>query len=279
MTIISINTLSLAPDTLAAQAEFVARLGVNAIAPGHEQIEEVGATQAAQLFRDAGLTVTLLTHRAFGFATPAEAAKQRARLMSTIDLAHTIGAPAVCLTSGGRGDLPWPDAVQRFAAEISPCVEYAHAAGVALGLEPTSHLYADASIAHRLSDVVALARAAGISAGIDVFACWVDADIDEAIAAAGPICAFAQISDYVLGDRELPCRAVPGDGALPIDRLVRLILATGFRGPFDLEIIGPRLVAEGRDVGLRRAIAHLQQAIERGLKAMPGSGTAGRTHY
>lgn len=265
--IIAINTLCLEPATLAAHAEFVAGLGVGAISPGQEQVAAIGASQAARLFRDAGLSVALLTHRAFGFATPAEAAQQRARLIATIDLAHTLGAPAVCLTSGGRGELSWVEALQRFAAEISPCVEYARAAGVALGLEPTSHLYADASIAHRLSDVVALARAAGISVGIDLFACWVDADIEEAIAAAGPLCAFVQVSDYVLGDRQLPCRAVPGDGALPLDRLVRLILATGYRGPFDLEIIGPRLVAEGREIGLRRAIKRLQQSIDSALSA------------
>jgi sugar phosphate isomerase/epimerase len=263
---LSINTLCLKPDTLAAQVDAVVRLGVDCIAPGQEQIATMGANPSARLFRDAGLSVGLLTHRAFGFATSAEAAAQRTRLNATIDLAHAIGAPAVCMTTGGRGELSWPEAAQRFAAELAPCVEYARAAGLVLGLEPTSHLYADASIAHRLSDVVALARAAGISAGIDLFACWVDADIDEAIAAAGPICAFVQVSDYVLGDRGLPCRAVPGDGAIPLDRLIQRILATGYRGVFDLEIIGPRLDAEGHDAGLRRAITYLRHALDRSLR-------------
>jgi len=263
--IIAINTLCLEPERLAAQADFVAKLGADAISPGQEQLAEIGASQAARLFRDAGLTVALVTHRAFGFDAPTAAAKQRDRLSATIDLAHSVGARAVCMTSGPRGEWSWLEASQRFAEGISPCVAQAAAAGVMLGLEPTSHLYADASIAHRLSDAVALARAAGISVGIDLFACWADADIEAAIAAAGPLCAFVQVSDYVLGDRGLPCRAIPGDGAVPLEHLLHLILATGYRGPFDLEIIGPRLETAGREAGLRRAVAYLQRAIDKSL--------------
>lgn len=261
---ISINTLCLEPATLAAQAACIARIGAGAISPGVEQVESIGVGQAARLLRDTGLSVAVLTHRAFGFLTSIEANKQRARLMATIDMAHTIDARAVCMTSGSRGEMSWLEASRRFAQEIAPCADYARSAGVALGIEPTSHLYADVSIAHRLSDTVSLARAANIGVGIDLFACWVDADIEAAIAAAGPICAFVQVSDYVPGDRALPCRAVPGDGALPLDRLIGLILTTGFRGPFDLEIIGPRLAAEGCEAGLMRALSILQGIILRG---------------
>jgi sugar phosphate isomerase/epimerase len=265
--VISINTLCLEPAPLERQVEIIARTGVTAISPQREEVEACGAKQAAQLLRAAGLSVVTLTHRAFGYRTSAEAVAQRDRLTQSIDLAHAIGASSICMTSGPRGDLPWNDAAARFAHEIAPSVAHARAAGIALGLEPTSHLYADVSIAHRLADVVTLARTAGISVGLDLFACWVDSDIEQAVAAAAPLCAFVQVSDYVLGDRGLPCRAVPGDGAMPLDRLVRLLIARGYRGPFDLEIIGPRLVTEGREAGLRRAIARLQQAIEGALSA------------
>ena len=88
---------------------------------------------------------------------------------------------------------------------------------------------------------------------------------EAAIAAAGPICSFVQVSDYAPGDRALPCRAVPGDGAIPLDHLIGLILATGFPGPFDIEIIGSRLAAEGCEAGLMRALSTLQRIIARGF--------------
>lgn len=139
----------------------------------------------------------------------------------------------------------------------------ARAIGIHLGIEPTSHLYSDVSIAHRLSDAVTLARKAAIGVMIDLFACWADSDIESAIADAGPMCPLIQVSDYVYGDRGLPGRAVPGDGALPFGRLVPAIVQSGFRGWFDLEIIGPRLQAEGQDKGLRRAAETMSTLLER----------------
>jgi sugar phosphate isomerase/epimerase len=267
--LISINTLSLDPASFEEHVAIVKGLGATAISPDLADIEECGRARTVQLLRNATLTVATVTHRAFGFATPSAATAQRDRLKRTIEIAQEIGARSVCMTSGPRGELSWREAALRFVTELAPCVDYAKAAGVTLALEPTSHLYADASIVHRLADVVSLAHRAGISVGIDLFPCWMDSDIDSAIAAAGPLCALVQVSDYVLGDRGLPCRAVPGDGAVPLERLIRLILATGFRGPFDLEIIGPRLLAEGRKPGLRRAMARLAEMLERGLRACP----------
>ena len=267
---ISINTLSLPPAPLAEQAALVARLGARAISPGITDIAALGSTAAARLLRDTGLAVATLTHRAFGFATAEQAAIERARLDETIAAAAAIGAGSITLTTGGRGALGWAEAARRFADAIAPSAERARAAGVALAVEPTSHLYADASIAHRLTDTVTLARAAGIAVGIDIFACWFDADIEDAIAAAAPIAAQAQISDYAAADRALPCRAVPGDGMIPLDRLLGAMVRGGFGGPFDLEIIGPRLAAEGHEPGLRRAGAVIGAMLERaGLNSPP----------
>ncbi len=55
-----------------------------------------------------------------------------------------------------------------------------------------------------------------------------------------------QLSDYVLGDRALPARAVPGDGAIPIETFLGQALACGYAHGFDLELLGPRIEREGR---------------------------------
>jgi sugar phosphate isomerase/epimerase len=166
------------------------------------------------------------------------------------------------MTTGGRGELSWAAAAERFAEAMAPCAEAARAAGIHLGIEPTSHLYADVSIAHRLADASSLARRAGISVMIDLFACWADADIESAIADAGALTALVQVSDYVYGDRGLPCRAVPGDGAVPLNHLIPAIVRAGFTGRFDLEIIGPRLQAEGEETGLARAAERVGRILE-----------------
>jgi sugar phosphate isomerase/epimerase len=250
---ISINVLSLAPAAFDQQVEAVVRIGARAITPDIGQLGDVSPTHAARLISDAGLHAAALTHRAFGFVDAAETQAARERLERSIDYANAIGAPAIVMTTGGRGALNWGDAVTRFAEGVAPCATIAQKAGINLGVEPTSHLYADASIAHRLSDCNAIAQQANISVVIDLFACWTDSNIDKAITAAAPITSLVQVSDYVYGDRGLPCRALPGDGAVPLERLVPAIVEAGFRGTFDLEIIGPRLEAEGAEIGLKRA--------------------------
>jgi sugar phosphate isomerase/epimerase len=260
---LSINVLSLLPAAFDRQVDVVARIGAAAITPNIVQFREVSAAQTARLIGDAGLQAAALTHRAFGFADAAETEAARERLERSIEFAAAIGAGNIVMTTGGRGALHWGDAAKRFVEAVAPCAAMARRAGIKLGIEPTSHLYADASIAHCLSDCTALARLADISVVIDLFACWTDPDIDADIAAAGPHTALVQVSDYVYGDRGLPCRAVPGDGAIPFDRLLPAIVSAGFTGIFDLEIIGPRLQAEGIENGLKRAAATIGGLLEK----------------
>jgi sugar phosphate isomerase/epimerase len=259
---ISINTLCLTPAPLGDLADRVARIGARGISPEVDQITTFGVGESARAIRAAGLEVATLTHRAFAFATPAEIEAARERLLQSIAIAGEIGAQTITMTTGGRGALTWSQAAERFAEAMAPCAEAARSAGIRLGIEPTSHLYSDVSIAHRLADTATLAQKSGIGVMIDLFACWVDADIDAAIADAAPLTALVQVSDYVYGDRGLPCRAVPGDGAVPLDRLIPAIARAGFKGWFDLEIIGPRLQAEGEEAGLWRAGDYIGKLLE-----------------
>ena len=260
---ISINTLCLPAAPLGSHADTVARLGARAFSPGVAAVLEFGVKETARAIRNAGLEVATVTHLAFGFATPEATAEARERLLQTIGIAADIGAQSVIMTTGGRGGLSWAEAAGRFAEAMAPCAEAARSAGIKIGIEGTSHLYSDVSIAHRLSDTARLARMAGIAVMLDTFACWFDSDIETAIAEAGSLIGLVQVSDYVYGDRSLPCRAVPGDGDSGLDRMIPAIAAAGFGGYYDLEVIGPRLVAEGAEAGLRRAADFIGALLEK----------------
>ncbi|MCV7088851.1 sugar phosphate isomerase/epimerase family protein [Mycobacterium interjectum] len=174
-------------------------------------------------------------------------------LCRVIDAAAGVRARTVYLLTGGRGDLSWGQAAERFCAMVAPCAAHAKAAGVALAIENASSLYADIHLAHTLRDTVALAEMAGLSVCIDVFHCWAEGDFEAMVQRALPRTALIQLSDYVLGDRALPGRAVPGDGAIPLARFVARALAGGYAHGFDLELIGPRIDREGRLESARRA--------------------------
>ncbi|MEO3760259.1 sugar phosphate isomerase/epimerase family protein [Mycobacterium sp. B14F4] len=187
----------------------------------------------------------------------------RNSLMPVVDAAADVGTRVVYMLTGGRGELTWEDAAARFRDAVSPCVEAARQAGVTLAIENASSLYADIHIAHSLRDTITLAEMTGLGICIDLFHCWAEAGLAALLDRALPRTQAIQLSDYVLGDRALPARAVPGDGAIPIEPFLAAALESGYSHHFDLELIGPRIEAEGRLEASRRACAAVSAMLER----------------
>lgn len=177
----------------------------------------------------------------------------RARLSAQIEAAAQLGAKSIYMVTGGHGGMDWEQAAETFARAIAPCVEQARSAGVALMIENAPPQYADIHIAHTLRDTLVLADIADIGVCIDLFGCWTEAGLKALIEQAVPRCDLVQVSDYVLADRNLPARAVPGDGDMPLLRLLDWILSANYQGAFDLELLGPRIDQEGHLEATRRA--------------------------
>ncbi|MEN3362369.1 MAG: hypothetical protein V7637_6351 [Mycobacteriales bacterium] len=72
---------------------------------------------------------------------------------------------------------------------------------------------------------------------------------------------LVQVADYVLGTLRASDRAVPGDGDIPIKRQLRWLAEVGYTGPIELELLGPRITAEGPARAAARAAAVIEQWI------------------
>ena len=190
-------------------------------------------------------------------------AEEIAKLREAIDIAAALGARAIYLVSGGRGSLDWEGAAARFAELIAPCLKPAEENGVRLLVETASDFNADIHIAHTLDDTVRLAEIAGIGVCIDFHPIWFEADLKGKFARAVPLAGLVQVSDYVAGDRTAPCRAVPGDGMIPLERLIGDVLDAGYKGVFDLELVGPRIEQEGPRAAGKRAAENLSEILEK----------------
>lgn len=182
-------------------------------------------------------------------------------LTEAIDMAAALGAGAIYLITGGRGRLSWEEGAARFADWIAPCRDAAAKKGVRLLVENASALNADLHMVHTLADAIRFAEIAGIGVCIELHACWTEADLPALFRRGMPLTGLVQASDYVLGDRSTPCRAVPGDGVIPLERLLGDVLAAGYTGVFDLELVGPRIVAEGARPASLRAAERLSEIL------------------
>lgn len=177
----------------------------------------------------------------------------RQRLNRVLESAAFLGARSVYLTTGGHGPGSWEQSALAFAEALAPCVEVARARNITLMIENAPSVYAELHIAHSLRDTVTLAEMTGIGVCIDIFSCWTEAGLHETVARAALRCGLVQVSDYMAGDRALPARAVPGDGIIPLPEIIEAILNAGYRGNFDLELLGPRIDREGHRAAVQRS--------------------------
>lgn len=253
---ISINMASFMGAGLLQSSDYWQAIGAKRITLSSPLLlgEEREAT--CELIRSNGYQVVTVSHLFEPAALPQQRSAwdaPRQRLSALIDRCAEVGAPAICMLTGGRGSLDWEDATALYAEMLAPCLARASDAGISLAIESTQPLFADHHLGTGLRDALLVAETAGIGLCPDIFAGWTEAGLRETLVRAAPRMITVQVSDYVYGDRSLPCRAVPGDGVIPLQRIFGWILDAGFKGPFDIEALGPRIAEEGFPQALRRA--------------------------
>ncbi len=184
------------------------------------------------------------------------------RVAEGIEAAVRLGAPCVVLTTGPAGDQAWEDAADAFAASMAPRVDEARVAGVALALEHTNSLRADVGFVHTLRDAVDLARRVDLGVCLEVNACWGERALRDTIADGIDRIRLVQVSDYAIGTTTTPDRLVPGDGDIPLARILGQLVDAGYEGLFELELVGPRIEEEGYRSAILRSLASLSDLLE-----------------
>jgi sugar phosphate isomerase/epimerase len=249
-------------------AEFIANcrdLGARRVVLSSPHLLAEGGPEAARRSLEASGVQLEAVNGAFAVFPnlPDDQGRAAATLQRMIEIGGELGARSVYVLTGGRGSLAWDAAAVRFTELVAPCAAVARERGMQVMIENAPSLYADLHIAHSLADTLELAELSGVGICIELYFCWAEARLKHLLRRAMPHCGLVQVSDYVLGDRSLPNRAVPGDGAIPLERLLGDVLEAGYRGVFDIELIGPRIDAEGHVAATRRAAERVSEMLAR----------------
>lgn len=262
---ISINSISFLGSPLTAFAEICRDLQPKRVSFLNSELDDAGGVR--RLLDEGRYRFETCTHVFMPgqHLDPNEEtwAEPRARLNSLIDRVAALGGNSIYMLTGGHGSLTWEQAAETFAAIIAPCALRAREAGVQLLIENASVLFADNHIAHNLRDLATLSEMADIGVNVDIYGIWMEADLKASLERLMPRCHLIQASDYVYGDRSLPCRAVIGDGAVPWPRILDWVLSAGYAGAFDLELMGPRIEQEGRVAANRRSAERLSEMLHK----------------
>ena len=262
---VNLHQVAFGPESTTAFIEHCRAIGMpNMTLSSMHLMQPGGVEEALAALAPGGPRATVVNHP-FGFYPNLDddTGQATVKMLEAIEIADTLGSKLMYLVTGGRGRLSWEEAADRFAALIAPCLPLAAQKGIMLTVESASPFNVDIHIAHTLDDTIRLAEIAGIGVCIELHACWYEGGLKEKFARAMPITGLVQVSDYVSGDRTAPCRAVIGDGMVPVERLLGDLLAAGYKGVFDLELLGPRIVAEGPHEATKRAAENLSEILVR----------------
>jgi sugar phosphate isomerase/epimerase len=166
--------------------------------------------------------------------------ERMARFRQTVErlAPYAPAAPFVTNTGippSGNVQQVFDTAVREYAA----LADFAAGHGARIALEPLN-----ASIANIESAIWTVAQAMEIIEAVgrdnfglclDTWNIWQNADIEREIIRAGPRIFVVQVSDWRT-PRSFQDRLIPGQGTIPLARLLHAVRETGFDGPYSVEI-------------------------------------------
>lgn len=216
-----------------------------------------------QLLRGAGIRPTTIVCGGFDLSAPDSWSETRKILNGALEFAAEYGCESVYFPPGCGTGSPWDEVVAQLGKAVAPCVRYSQLCGVRLGIEPS--LRVNVSFINSLRDAVDVCRQTGLAVVADFGNCWMEQDLHDVLQRASPHLCLIQITDMATQSAVKPgsCRVQIGDGDLPLQRLLHAVLDTGYRGYFDLEVLGPDVEAEGYDRAVTRGVKRASALLTR----------------
>lgn len=263
---VSLSMLSQWNWTVDEDLAYFEREGVEVIGVSLAKLEAAGGWRAVvPRIRDRGFRVAnLIGLGPFQLADPTGWPSGRERMRDALDAAEALGAECIVLTTGPAGPLSWEEAADAYAEAMGPLIAAeAIPRGIRIALEHTNSLRVDIGFLHTLRDAIEFARRLGVGVCMEVNACWAERGLADTIADGIDTITIVQLSDFAVGTHSTPNRLVPGDGDIPMERIVGQLLAAGYPGVFDIEMIGPRIDEEGYERASARAVEYVGALLTR----------------
>ncbi|MDP9056613.1 MAG: sugar phosphate isomerase/epimerase [Pseudomonadota bacterium] len=220
--------------------------GADAIEVVEAKLDPARFAEQMAAIADAGLTISGVQPKVRTFFAsrmtpePAALADRTACLRQSIERLgrYAPGVPFITNTGAHpRGDMA--EAMRVVAVQLRELARVAADNGVRLALEPLNPTSVNAESAIWTVDqaltVIAEAGRDEVGICLDYWNIWQNADIEAAIARAGDRIFTVQASDWRV-PRSFADRIVPGDGVIPLARLIAATHAAGFRGAYVTEI-------------------------------------------
>lgn len=242
----SINEMTTYRWTFEEDVQHYSAAGVKALGVWRHKLSDFGEERGAELIADNGLKVSSLLW-AGGF-TGSEGTTHRESIVDAreaIRLAAALHASCLVLYTGARAGHTHNHArrlVRSALKELSPIAEEL---GVKLALEPMhAGCNGDWTFLIDIDDTLELITAADsshVQMCFDAYHLAQDEAIFDRLAELVPHIALVQLGDAKEPPQGEQDRCLLGEGMIPLSRLVSSLEATGYRGFYELELMGEEI--------------------------------------
>lgn len=259
---LSLHPLAAADQTLEEDLALCERLGLRRLSLSMHKLAGRDLGAALDRVQRSGLAIDFVIPSQPGFmlAEPGGWPATAACLIAAMDVAAAVGARAVFTTGGSGQGMAYEDAAAAFARAIDPLIGELGRRNLRLFLEPVRTQFAHAGFVHSFSDAVGVARSLGIEIAFDVAHCWWEPGLVALLRRERGLIGTIQLADLDFSG-PITARVNLGDGHLPIGSLLEAAVAPDYEGSFDLELIGPAILAEGVGTAIRRAGEYLADML------------------
>jgi len=247
---VAVNSISSLNQSLAADLALWNDLGIESVGIITPKLDDAGWDVGREAILDSGLRVS-------------STSCYEEEIAQTVELTHELGANVLYIVSGTAGGLSWEDAAAKFCQDTAPVVARAKELGVTLAVEPTNPLRSDVSFVYSVRDAIDLGRMADMGICVDFYSAWYERGLEELVRKNIDLVALVQICDYKVGTFDIPNRRAVGDGDIPVEALMAMVLDAGYEGVFELEILGPEIEAEGYRAPIVRSVERASAMLDR----------------
>lgn len=230
------------------------------------KIEDVGKKRAIQLLEQSGLKATSLS-MAGGFTgangmTFVEALNDANRM---IKLAHRTKCPVLVVTSGARGVHTRSHVLQIVAQGLAKLADKAADRGVTLALMPTRprscpQLGMGLSLDETLK-IIETVNHPAVRLVFNTYHLGSTPNVLQRIPEIAPLTALVQVSDYSPEQTGAFSQCEPGDGQLPLAKMISAFDTAGYAGAYELNVWSERSWKSDSSTVLARSVQYLHKLM------------------
>lgn len=246
--VISLDDLCIHQVCLSGTCDFASSVGVLADAQikrtaiWNPMVEAAGEAEALSIWKDSGLVADSLCAAELGAGSD--------HLRAMLDRADSFDARTVVMITGGFGPnaaagCDWQtidDARAELVDRLAEADALARPYNTRIAFEPLHPMVCGlrscvSSLGEALDVLGRLDETHQIGLAVDAYALWSEQNIADRLMQAGPLIRNFHISDWLPDTRDLRLdRGMPGDGLIDLRGWRRMVEASGYRGPVEVEI-------------------------------------------